>query len=559
MPANGQPDLRMGFEAFAKDAYLDVLVPQENDFDATALLKDALPESLPRASMRRHLLYGTSSNLYQSSCLLLMLRQVDETISIQLVLRTSSGKEAVGELLPHLDVAISAHATNAVPEGSGNAATASGKYDLTSHALPSEPVPEIVIVGDLTYAVWKAKVHLPRPRVRLQRPAVYFTATVSLSQTAIAASRSAARDEYLPSCAPLSANLLEPLRFDPSLSSANLYLPASRITKIAPGSALTADTTKPIRGASKRAFPAIPALMLRVRYTPLPDCIVASVHLEISQLIATGLTIHQFEMDTTDARVEQVNKLDWPKQAYAGDEIVLCYKLRQTYESRAIQGASPPASLRIKALATAILEGNSTTELDVRWQGQVELADPSPKPPLKWSRPLSASIRNSIPPAPRPLSTEFIPKNTESDASVNFTFTGPLTTRKGDDFNLDVFVINKTSRARRMALVVVQPKQSRPLSTEQRPSIEVSAQSFARPKPPDVLDLNADVRIGPLPPGACYSTKMRFRAMITGVLDLGVIGVVDLETRQTVDVRELPDVVALEADISDVPASTQEQ
>ena len=44
---------------------------------------------------------------------------------------------------------------------------------------------------------------------------------------------------------------------------------------------------------------------------------------------------------------------------------------------------------------------------------------------------------------------------------------------------------------------------------------------------------------------------MKFRAMTTGVLDLGIIRIVDLETRLTVDVKELPDVVAFETDRSD--------
>ena len=67
-----------------------------------------------------------------------------------------------------------------------------------------------------------------------------------------------------------------------------------------------------------------------------------------------------------------------------------------------------------------------------------------------------------------------------------------------------------------------------------------------RQKPPDVFDLNPDVRIRPLPPGACYETQMKFRARATGVLDMGVIRIVDLDTRQTVDVRDLPDIVSLE-------------
>ena len=73
-----------------------------------------------------------------------------------------------------------------------------------------------------------------------------------------------------------------------------------------------------------------------------------------------------------------------------------------------------------------------------------------------------------------------------------------------------------------------------------------NAPPVERQRPPDVFDLNPDMRIGPIPPGACYETELKFWAATTGVLDLGVARIIDLETRQTVDVKELPDVVVLD-------------
>ena len=67
-----------------------------------------------------------------------------------------------------------------------------------------------------------------------------------------------------------------------------------------------------------------------------------------------------------------------------------------------------------------------------------------------------------------------------------------------------------------------------------------------RSRPPDILDLNPDVKIGPLPPGACFEAHMSFKALRSGVLDMGTLRIVDLDTRQTIDVRELPDIIALE-------------
>jgi hypothetical protein len=41
---------------------------------------------------------------------------------------------------------------------------------------------------------------------------------------------------------------------------------------------------------------------------------------------------------------------------------------------------------------------------------------------------------------------------------------------------------------------------------------------------------------------------MEFRAVATGPLDLGIVRILDLDTKRTVDVLELPDVIALEKD-----------
>jgi hypothetical protein len=51
-------DVKSRFAAFSKKAYLDVLLPKEDDFDAIAVLQDGSPEELQRAPSRRHLFFG---------------------------------------------------------------------------------------------------------------------------------------------------------------------------------------------------------------------------------------------------------------------------------------------------------------------------------------------------------------------------------------------------------------------------------------------------------------------------------------------------------------------
>jgi hypothetical protein len=46
--------------------------------------------------------------------------------------------------------------------------------------------------------------------------------------------------------------------------------------------------------------------------------------------------------------------------------------------------------------------------------------------------------------------------------------------------------------------------------------------------------------------GACFETSLRYQTTSAGVIDFGTIRVIDLESRQTLDIAELPDVVSLE-------------
>jgi len=48
-----------------------------------------------------------------------------------------------------------------------------------------------------------------------------------------------------------------------------------------------------------------------------------------------------------------------------------------------------------------------------------------------------------------------------------------------------------------------------------------------------------------LSPGSCYTADLKFLALAAGVLSVESIRVVDLVTNETVDIRDLPSIVAV--------------
>ncbi|KAK3725056.1 hypothetical protein LTR37_000566 [Vermiconidia calcicola] len=533
MSAPEESNIKTQFATISKGAHLNVLLPRTPDLDVSGIYRDGSPEDLTRLPSRRNLFF-------------------DEKAPLIVILRTSASEEDIRTLLPSLEIVLAPHATDAVPQGSGNAASASGKHDLTSKTISASDVTDIVSAGKHTYVIWKPVLQLSRPRAKLQRPAIYFTAHLTISNDALNTLRQRSR-EYLKSFEPLPGNVLEPLRFDPAFGDSNIYLSETRITKVAPATGKADSDVKPIRGASKRAFPVVPALFTKIRYSALPDAVVASLHIEVSQLVTGSIKVKRASVEVPNAETEILCPLDGPREMRASDEVVLLYKLTRPIDKATANSSSAAVNIQ----ATVSLDQDSHVELDISWQAKVDLSQTAVKPIYKWSRPLSGTSqqRASLQDAERPTSVGG--GSLIAEIGITFNFTAPLSARRNDEFRLEVQCINRSSRPRRFALVLLQPKRATMAAKRDSSSLtentSLIASIFNAPPleqqhTPDVLDLNPDVRIGPLRPGDCFETQMKFRALRTGVLDLGVVRIVDLDTRQTVDVRELPDVVAIDGE-----------
>lgn len=496
-----------------------------------------------------------------------------------LVLRCPASEAEVRKLLPSLEIVLAAHASDAAPQGGSSAASASGKHDLNAITIPAAHQADLVSLGEQTYVVWKPTLHLTRPRARLQRPAVYFTANLSISVQSLTALCKPEKD-YLTPFEPLSANVLEPLNFDPVSRGKDIYLSEDRITKVAPKVVSRKDdAVKPVRGASKRAFPTMPALFTRIRYSAVPGGVIASVHVETSQVIAGTFDVHDINLDVlapdaedavdlspedmrgpedeTEPDNENVTKkvndavqslttMAWPLQMRAGDETVLLYMLKPKPGSEA---TSDQWTISVALRASATLDQGSQILLDISWQSQASLTQTVHEPTYKWSRPLTTSD---------PTSTDSAQRLTGADSGVTFYFSGPPTAHQNGDVQLKVKCINKSSRPRNFAVMPLRQKNPE-AAKQQRASVEdgnLIAGIFNAPLPerqkvPDVLCDTPETRIGPLPSGAVFETELNYRVLALGVLDLGTIRIVDLDTEQTVNVKELPDIIALEATTDD--------
>lgn len=447
-----------------------------------------------------------------------------------------------------------------MPQGSGAAAFASGKHDLNTKTVSAGSFKDIVTAHDHSYVVWEPCLHLSRPPARLQRPAVYFTANLVLSdQQQDSPNKLSA--PVLASFEPLSANVLEPLDSGRVQGAPNVYMSASKITKVAPKPSTLSDAAKSIRGATRRAFPLLPALFTRIRYSNLPGAVVASLHLEPSHILSGSIRILEAELTGSNAHIEDLTRIKLPLEACGGDETILLYKI--VNDSEHPRGGS---QISISIRAEVLLNQGSQIVLEIDWQ--TDLSHTLQSPLYQWSRPAAVSSHrksHSIQ-SLGTLSGEHAPARAEvASGGVTFIFTRKPLVQASSDFKLLVHCNNRSSRPRRFGLMIVQTRKSWLIKQSAPADVAVSdvgARVFCTPpmersKPSNALDLNADLRIGPLPPGACFEAHMSFVLLRPGVLDLGTIRIIDLDTRQTVDVEELLDIVAPDTCTSEHQARTK--
>lgn len=468
-----------------------------------------------------------------------------------MVLKTSATEGNVREILPQLDLMLAAHATDAVPQGSGNTASASGKHDLNTKTVAAGDFKDIITTPEHTYVIWEPYLHLSRPHARLQRPAIYFTANLAISPQQHELPRRP-QEQHLTSFEPLPANVLEPLRFGRIQEAPCPYLSDAKITKVAPRPSTLTEAVSSIRGATRRAFPVVPALLTRVRYSTLPDAIVASLHLEASHIIAGSIRILKAELTVPGAHVRDITCIKLPLEACGGDETILLYK---------IVTGSPPSraqsQISISVRAEVILDQGSHVILEIDWQAQVDLNHTWQRPLYRWSRPATVSSHHkslSIQSLGTP-SMDIAPGRGEAtEGGATFVFTRGSIVQASSDFKLSVHCNNRSLRSRRFGVMMAQPRKPRLVMQSITSNNDVSdlvasvfrTTQLEHRKPPDIVGLNADVKVGPLSPGSCFEAHMSFKALRPGVLDMGILRIVDLDTRQTVDVKELPDIIALE-------------
>ena len=311
--------------------------------------------------------------------------------------------------------------------------------------------------------IWKVAAFLARPRLRLPAPAIAFKLSGSL---AAARTTAATDDPPLPRRVPQPANLLAPLAHDPALHGTPPYFSAQRLLRDggSGGPQSTAPAAYPLRVASRRPTRAIPALGARVRFhrAPAPgaaagSALTAALELDVPAFAPHPVEVTHIQLALHEGAAEALGGADvmqLPLRCHARDHVVGLYRLAPHHWAQSRE----PRALDVRVRARVLLAARCAPRIDVRWTASVDFAPAASVPGGIGAQ------RGSYPPHGTRASAGAA--ETEGGAaaspgvalSIEIKHAGPDVIRVGAPFRWTVFVINRSSKTRRLAFVAIPPR-----------------------------------------------------------------------------------------------------
>ena len=282
-------------------------------------------------------------------------------------------------------------------------------------------------------------------------------------------------------------NLLESLKDEPGLNGVQPRLPALRLSRINTTPSGLDSSDRALRITGQPTFRTMPAITARVRYSKAgnlagKNMVVASLDIETASFFDDVVSLQHIEMRLTEGTTENLgNGLNpmLPMKCRPRDYVTFLFRLLPN-DSEPDETSVPSNSrpLDVSIDATVLASKTSQPRIEMRWRTSVDFSTSlnpdfgAPNQPLQRNkRPANILMSQAGPdeignPGPGQGRSEKDATRREQSASNNnmgitITFTAPSEVYVGEPFDLDVFVVNRSNKPRKLALLVV-PKRKRP-------------------------------------------------------------------------------------------------
>ncbi|KAL8665447.1 MAG: hypothetical protein Q9168_007693 [Polycauliona sp. 1 TL-2023] len=509
--------------------------------------------------------------------------KLDERLDVLILLKTSAGLEELQSQLSYLRITLEVQAFGSDSRTDGQTAQQQSRDVIWSGAIDLDKPPVTINGGSNSALVWSLSCVMSRPRIRMQYPMISFRASGTYREPPSNTTQRPG-DRLLSSGVPASINVLEPLSRDRELQGLIPQLTALRLDRISTSTSSNA-IQQSIRSRPQNPIPALPAISARVRYSKSGAssaqlATIASLDIETSPFDDKEIELTDVNMQLSAGSVEDLcagHAINLPKTCQPRDNFVFLFRLLANKD----QDQEPKASslsrtLEIWINARVYVSDQCRPSIQMRWRTAVDFStalNPS------YGGPSQAIQRNSRPSSLALVSDTALDSDNKPQQQattmpgfgVTMTLTAPREVCVGQPFTWDVFLVNRSDKARKLAIRAFPKRQAGDHQSHMSKTSTSSAaggqrrglehadavmdenrlygmQKSSNKDPVPIVCLSTDVRIGNLNPGFCQNTELKFLPLAKGILRLEMVRVVDVVTNETIDIRDLPEIVAEERD-----------
>lgn len=496
---------------------------------------------------------------------------LDEAVQALVVLKTPFfDEDQLKALLKRIVVSVELCATGVNPGGKPNDPRSQQVKDVLSEATVDSSEEPFVVASSLQgsedeaclFVIWKVHLPLNRPRLKLQKLSVYLAPLITLRPVEVA-SNAKPGEQLLPSMVPQPINLLQPFEADPRFAGQRPYLSASRITKVAPAAPAPRDSGQRLRTAPKRLFRAGPALFWRIRFSkttapPKSSFMFATLEFETPQLWRCDVSVTAVELQLAQGKVQNIGP-GLPELLRTGEQYTVLFKLNAP--PTLMHGPTSTDKLDINITATAKIGDGCTPTLNIKWTTTADFQFDQHTKLNGTTQAAGNSHNQANGPDSLPYTTDSNlekPVTPVGPTGVTVTITGPDKIVVGKPFVWHVFIVNRSDAIQSLAIFPIskvstqERRQFPPAVTPLRPTEQKPGETndvYDMPiswffEPTELTCLTSNARVGPLAPSVCETAELKFLAAAPGVIHMQAVRIVDLATRKTWDIVDLPDIVA---------------
>jgi len=294
------------------------------------------------------------------------------------------------------------------------------------------------------------------------------------------------------------------------------------VSRVLPTNVVPKDTARPLGYKSKKHFPIVPALNFKLRGSQLPlpksQDMIACLHLEVTPHAACDIRIDEVILKYPDGEATLINgpiPIKMPLTLQSMDEIMFLFSLKPSYASqrKAPTATSSVKQITVKLRGEAMVSDSCRPVISTHWETTIDFSTGSHQLPTHPGH----NVQRSLRPPPQIGNTvdqsenkvpQYQPQSTAAEASgLSITFTGSNRVHIGEIFSWQVFVVNRSAKHRKLALIV--PPRRRKGEGKTLPSIpqniteavldDAALHNIYRAQnmePTDLISLVNDVKIG---------------------------------------------------------------